>query len=412
MDAIIVGGGIAGLCCAAELHARGKSFVIVEATDRVGGRIATDEVDGFKLDRGFQVFLTAYPEAKRVLDYAALQLREFEPGALVHVGGKLQRLSDPWRRPKHLLATAMSSAASLNDKMKIGDLRKHVCAGSIEDIYSRPELSTRDALVRFGFSDTIIHRFFQPFLGGVFLEHELATSTRMFEFVFRMFSEGSAAIPADGMQAIPKQIADGLPPDSIRLNSKVNNIEEQRVTLEDGEVLTAPAIVLATANPEACDLGEVEKRKGCGVTCIYFATDKAPIDEGILVLNGEKEGPINNLCFPNLVADSYAPAGKSLVSATVLGADHDDSIADDVKLQMATWFGGGTSTYRHLKTYRIPFALPSQAKLDPLQKSPFLRDGLYRCGDDCDTGSINGAMASGRRAAEALLASQRTSIDA
>ena len=146
MDAIIVGGGIAGLCCAKELHSRNKSFVLLEASDRVGGRIATDDVDGFKLDRGFQVFLTAYPEAKRVLDYGSLDLKAFEPGALIFHEGKLHRLSDPWRRPQHLLATALSSAATFSDKLKISKLRSFVSKGSLAELIRRPELPTYQAL--------------------------------------------------------------------------------------------------------------------------------------------------------------------------------------------------------------------------------------------------------------------------
>lgn len=406
MDTIIVGGGIAGLCCARELHERGREFVILESSDRVGGRIATDEVEGFLLDRGFQVFLTAYPEAQRVLDFSALQLCEFEPGALVYWDGRFNRLSDPWRRPKHLLATALSSAATFSDKLKIAKLRNHVCSGTLEELYQRPELATKDGLRRFGFSDVIIERFFRPFLGGIFLEDNLNTSTRMFEFVFRMFSQGNAALPANGMQAIPNQIAKALPENSIRLNTRVCNIDGQTVTLESGEAISADNIVLATATPEANELASSESREACGVTCIYFATDKSVMDEAILVLNGDRrDGPINNLCVPNLVCDNYAPAGQSLVSATVLGANHSESIVEQTVSQMSQWFGTATSAYRHLKTYNISFALPSQVHLNPVQKPAKLRDGLYRCSDDCDTASINGAMLAGRRAAEEIVGS-------
>jgi len=403
MDTIIVGGGIAGLCCARELQSRGKSFVILEVSDRVGGRIATDEVDGFKLDRGFQVFLTAYPEAKRVLDYSTLRLGKFEPGALVYCDGKFQRLSDPWRRPQHLLSTAVSSAASFGDKLKIAKLRSNVGTVVLDELYTRPERATRESLQAFGFSDTILDRFFTPFLGGIFLEPELATSNRMFEFVFRMFSDGDATLPESGMQAIPKQIAKALPAESICLNSKVTSIKDQTVTIASGETFTAPSIVLATANPDAASFGLTLRREACGVTCIYFAADEPPVNEPILVLNGEKKGPINNLCVPNIVCPSYAPKGKALISATVLGVGHDSSIQAEVQDQMGRWFGKQAESYLHLKTYEIPFALPSQKELDPVQKPVLIRDGLYRCSDDCDTASINGAMASGRRVARAIV---------
>lgn len=400
MQTIIVGGGIAGLCCAKKLQETGISFVILEASDRVGGRIATDQVDGFLLDRGFQVFLTSYEEAQLVLDYTSLDLKPFEPGALTYHGGKFHRLSDPWRRPQHFLATAFSGAATLGDKLKISKLRREVSSGSINDIYQSDEQTTLQRLQAAGFSDTILTRFFRPFMAGVFLEPDLATSSRMFDFVFRMFGQGEATLPARGMQAIPQQIASLLPSDSIRLSTRVTQIDDQTVTLESGEILSAPHIVLATDNPNAVELVDVRARGRCGVTCVYLAADKAPIDEAILILNGESRGPINNLCFPNLVSASYAPAGKALVSATVLGANHDDTLADQVVSQLQDWFGSSASRYEHLRTYCIPFALPSQSSLDPVEKAPLIRTGLYRCGDDMDTASINGAMASGRRAAE------------
>lgn len=403
MDVIIIGGGIAGLSCARRLSNAGKSFVIVEASDRVGGRIATDQVDGFKLDRGFQVFLTAYPECRRVLDYNALRLKTFEPGALVVHGGKLHRFSDPWRRPKHLLATAFSPVGTIGDKLRIAKLRSFVRGGSLEELFQRPEIRTMEALERAGFSKRIIERFFRPFLGGIFLENELATSTRMFEFVFRMFSEGDATIPETGMQAIPAQMASSLPLESIRLNARVQQIENQNVVLDTGETLSAPAIVVAVANPEAEPLVHTERKPGCGVTCIYFAAERSPINEATLVLNGEGRGPINNLCVPSDLCPSFAPAGKSLISVSVLGFGHDEQLVEDVRAQLAEWFGPDAHQYRHLKTYDIPFALPSQRTLDPVKKPLVLRPGLVRCGDDLDTASINGAMVAGRRAAEAIL---------
>lgn len=403
MDVIIIGGGIAGLSCARSLSAAGKSFVIVEASDRVGGRIATDEIDGFKLDRGFQVFLTAYPECRQVLDYDALRLKTFEPGALVVRDGKLHRFSDPWRRPQHLLATAISPVGTIGDKLRIARLRSYVRSGSLDQLFQRPEIRTMEALERAGFSKTIIERFFRPFLGGIFLEKELATSTRMFEFVFRMFSEGEAAIPEAGMQAIPRQVAASLPSESLRLNTKVVQIENQNVVLDTGETLTAPAIVLAVANPEAELLVHSERKPACGVTCIYFAAERSPINEATLVLNGEGRGPINNLCVPSDLCPDFAPAGKALISVSVLGAGHDEQLLDDVRAQLAEWFGPDAHQYRHLKTYDIPYALPSQTTLDPVKKPVVLRPGLVRCGDEFDTASINGAMVAGRRAAEAIL---------
>ena len=207
MDVIIIGGGLAGLSCARELCARGLSCQLLEASDEIGGRVRTDALDGFLLDRGFQVFLTAYPEAQAVLDYPQLRLRRFAPGALVRYGGRFHRFTDPWRQPQHLLATLFSRVATLTDKLRIARFRRDTTRGELEGIYNRPETTTLELLRVRGFSRVIIERFFRPFLGGVFLDQQLLTSSRMCEFVFRMFATGDAALPENGMGEIPRQLA-------------------------------------------------------------------------------------------------------------------------------------------------------------------------------------------------------------
>ena len=191
-DAVIVGAGLAGLACGCELAQRGLSCVLLEASDGVGGRARTDQVDGFLLDRGFQVLLTDYPEAKRLLDYPALQLQSFEPGALVRINGKFHRVSDPWRRPSEAMSTLMAPIGSVSDKLDLGKLRAKLSGDSQEDPQAG-QISTMQYLRDFGFSSAMIDSFFRPFLGGIFLERELLTSSRMFEFVFRMFSSGEAS---------------------------------------------------------------------------------------------------------------------------------------------------------------------------------------------------------------------------
>jgi phytoene dehydrogenase-like protein len=408
LDCIIVGGGLAGLVCARRLAAAGKSFQLLEASDEVGGRVRTDVVDGFRLDRGFQVFLTAYPEAKKILDYDKLQLRSFEPGALVRHCGKFHRLSDPLRRPQHALSTVLSPAATLADKLKILSFRSHTNAGDLDSLYRRAEHSTLDLLRDRGFSEVIRERFFRPFLGGVFLDHKLETSSRLCEFVFRMFSTGQAALPAEGMQAIPRQLADGLPESSVRTNCPVKSVDDGSVTLASGETVDAKTIVIATDAPTSrMLLGDTFPADGRSVRCFYFAADKAPLAEPILVLNGDGEGPINNLCVPSQVSAAYAPSGKSLVSVTSLDCDTaEDELRSSVEKQLVEWYGNAASHWAHLKSYTINYALPVQSPpgLEPVEKPAEVRPGLYICGDHCDTASINGAMASGRRAAESVIA--------
>ena len=302
-DVLVVGAGLAGLCCAVRVHQRGYSVRVLEASDDIGGRVRSDHVEGFILDRGFQVLLTAYPEARRVLDYDALDLRYFEPGALVFFEGRFHRVVDPWRKPLEGFRTLFSPVGSTMDKLRVARLRRRTMAGSIGDIFRRPETSTLDALQRNGFSSTMIERFFRPFLGGVFFDNNLDISSRMFEFGFRMFSRGDTALPAAGMAAIPKQLAARLPEGAICMNTPVVSIEGQAVTLESGETVTAKAIVIATEAPEAARLlRETSIPASRSMVCIYFAADRAPIGKALLVLNGEGRGPVNSLTVPSLAA--------------------------------------------------------------------------------------------------------------
>jgi phytoene dehydrogenase-like protein len=403
---VIVGAGMAGLCCALRLQEKGIPCTVLEASDAPGGRVRTDKVDGFLLDRGFQVLLTAYPEARRLLDSKALGLRTFAPGALVRLDGKFHRISDPFRQPWTIPATLLTPLGSLKDKLRIARLRRHVLAGSIEDLFRRPETSALDALLNFGFSDRMIGAFFRPFFGGIFLETDLATSSRMLEFVFRMFSLGKAALPTAGMGAIPQQLADRLPAGTVRLGVKVETLGEGEVCLAGGERVSASAVVLATEAPEAARLLPDLRPPGShGTACLYFAADQAPLAKPLLVLNGEGRGPVDNLCVPSAVAPSYAPAGKSLVSATVVGAAGADEkeLEIEVRKHLSSWFGPAVHGWRHLRTYRIPLALPARRSLEPAELPVRRRRGLYLCGDHRDTSSLQGAMVSGRRAAEAVI---------
>jgi phytoene dehydrogenase-like protein len=402
---VIIGAGVAGLSCALRLQEQGISCVILEASDAPGGRVRTDSVDGFLLDRGFQVLLTAYPEAQRLLDSNALRLGTFAPGALVRIRGKFHRVSDPFRQPWELPTTLLAPIGSLADKLAIARLRSHVLKGTAGEIWERPETSSLEALRSFGFSPRIIDSFFRPFFGGIFLETELATSSRMLEFVFRMFSQGRAALPAAGMGAIPEQLAGRLPPGTVRTGARVELIGEGRVVLVRGERVAAAAVVIATEAPEAARLlPDLHPPGSHDTACLYYAAPKAPIPQALLVLNGEGSGPVDNLCVPSAVSPTYAPAGQALISATVVGAaDADEkSLEIEVRRHLTSWFGIAVADWRHLRTYRIPLALPARKSLEPAALPVRRRPGLYLCGDHRETPSLQGAMASGRRAAEAV----------
>jgi len=409
-EVVIVGAGLAGLCCARRLWKHGVSCHILEASDGVGGRARTDQVDGFLLDRGFQVLLTAYPEAQRMLDYTALDLRTFYPRALVRFNGRFHRVADPWRQPVDALTNVFSPIGTLWDKLAVARFRGRARAGSVAELLQRPETTTCSALTNAGFSDAMVERFFRPFFGGVFLDRELRTTSRMLEFVFRMFSQGDIAVPAHGMGAIAHQLASGLPDGAVRIQTRVAALQEGSVILDSGERLHPRAVVIATdGTAAALLLGEQVPPPAHKVTCLYFATRQPPISEPVLVLNGEGHGLVNSLCVLNVVAPSYAPPDASVVSASVLGdpAYSDQELVTAVRSHLATWFGHEVhQQWQHVRTYRIPYALPQQYPPSHVRVDhvPRVRPGLFVCGDRYETASINGAMQSGRHAAEAAMA--------
>lgn len=407
-DVVVVGAGLAGLTCALELHRRGLGVRVLEASDGVGGRVRTDTLDGFLLDRGFQVLLTAYPEARRLLDQGALDLRPFQPGALVRSRGGFARVADPLRRPMDLPATLAAPVGSPVDKLRIALLRQQVRSGTLDDLWQRPETTTAEALERRGFSARMRSTFFRPFLGGVLLDDALGTSSRQFEFVFRMFSEGDSVLPARGIGAIPEQLAAGLPPGTVVLGRRVRAAAADGVVLADGARLRARAVIVATDGPAAAALlPDIDEPLSRGVACVYFAADRPPVGEPVLVLDGEGAGPVNNLCEPSSVASGYSPPGAALVSASVLaGHDPGEGLQDAVRDQLRGWFGRQVDGWRHLRTYRIPHAQPGQdpPALARPRRPVRLRSGVYVCGDHRDNASIDGAMASGRRTGETVAA--------
>lgn len=411
-DVAIVGAGLAGLSCAKVLHQRGKSVVVLEASDRVGGRVRTESVDGFTLDYGFQVFLTAYPACRELLDYDALDLKLFEPGALIRSSGKFTVLSDPWRAPSQAVATAMSPVGSFLDKLRIAKLRWQSRRGTLEDLYQRPETTTLERLRAIGFTDAMIKSFFKPFLGGVFLDESLSTSSRMLEFVMRMFAEGDIAVPSHGMAAIPRQLADALPDGAIRLRSTVTQVDATQVTLSDGEVIQAGHVVVATESNAAARLLGLPTlaTEWSGTTTMYFASSVAIESRPMLMLRGDESGPIQTATVLSRVAPSYAPPGQSLVSVSISAqitkpnqCGDSSTLVTAVRDQLASWFPG-EGGWRLLQTFRVPFGLPRNSLVDIMNPSNIApHDGVWICGDFCETPSIQGAMNSGLRVANTIL---------
>ena len=415
-DVIIIGGGLAGLSCAVNLFERGYKPLILEASDGIGGRIRTDDLDGYKLDRGFQVFLTRYPEAARILDYKKLNLANFKAGAIVRAKGRFIKVSDPFREPQAFVSMLVSDIAPMHDKVKIAYLRQSLINCPLQEIFRKSEKTIQQALEDYGFSSLMINRFFRPFFGGITLDPSLGTSSRIFDFIYKMMAEGNVAVPALGMGSLTAQLASRLPPECIRLSTKVESIDKDKnfVTLADGKgsQIEARAIVVAAEGPEAARLLGLPDPGSRQAICMYFACDKdkAPTDEPMLILNGQLEdgGPINNLAVMSNVSSHYAPKDKALISVTVL--EHqgrsDTDLLQAVIEQLQDWYGKQVSSdWHHLRTYRIHHAQPDQSpgSLEPPSRPVGIAHQLYVCGDHRETASINGAIASGRKAALAAI---------
>ena len=406
-DILIIGSGLAGLTAARLLKLAGRKVKILEASDAPGGRVRTDKVNGYLFDRGFQVLLTAYPEARNFLDYKALDLRSFSPGSIILSNSGIDEIGDPLREIGSLIRTLKSPVGSLPDKFRLLFLRLKLAAISIDEIFSKQETTTLQYLRNTGFSERIISNFFTPFMSGIYLEQKLETSSRMFEFVFKMFSEADTAIPAKGMGMISAQLSSGLSDEELIVNERVLSIDGNEVRTASGRNYKAENILIATAAdciPAPFERVPVEKKS---VTCLYFSAEKAPYQKSLIALNANSNGLVNNIAVMSNVSADYAPEGKSLISVSLTDKHlliEPESLELKIKDELKFWYPDCTN-WEHLKTYSIPYALPDNRHVtnDILSSLMRINDSTFICGDHLMNGSINAAMKSGRLAAEAIL---------
>lgn len=404
-DVIVVGAGLAGLACARTLTAAGLDVTVLESSDGVGGRVRTDHVDGYLLDRGFQILLTGYPEVGRWVDLDDLDLRRFTPGARVWFDGSFHTVGDPLRRPADLPGTLLSPIGSFADKLRILRAVVSVRRGSVPDLLRRPETTTAERLRSLGFSDRIVERFFRPLFAGIQLDPDLEVSSRRFDVILRMLAVGDTAVPAAGMAALPDAIAAPLPAGCVRLEAPVETLAGTTVTAA-GEQLRARAVVIATDGPTASRLvGSVADPGSRPVAALWFGADRAPLRGPTLVLDGEAGGPVRNLAVMSEVAPTYAPPGRASIVAAVPGPDAlGGELERTVRAQLAGWFGPEVESWDLLRTDVIPHGQPDQRPPLHPRQAVRLGEGRYVCGDHRDTASIQGALFSGRRAATAVIA--------
>jgi phytoene dehydrogenase-like protein len=414
MRVIIVGAGLAGLTCARVLAESGAAVTLFEASDGVGGRVRTDAVDGFLLDRGFQVYFTSYPVSRRYLDHTKLDFRAFDPGAILHWEGKSDVLSDPLRDPKALVPTLLSDAASPADKLRTAGLAAKILPGTAATAAtenSGADTSTLDYLRASGLSERYIDSFYRPFFGGVFLSRTLYTSSRVFRFTFRMLATGRTVVPAKGMGEIPKQLAANLPADHILLDSPVEALlrDGDRVVgvRARGQEHEADAVVVATDAPTAGELtGEAVPEGSVGEVCLYYETSGLESGKKIM-LNAEDGAFVNNAVEISNVSERYAPDGRHLLYAVTLeGQDLPDGELHRRGVEeLSRWYP--EANFRPLGLRRIPygqFAQPAGIH-DDLPRNRPATPGLFLAGEYTEDSSINGSMLSGEKAAGEVLAS-------
>ncbi|MBN3519420.1 FAD-dependent oxidoreductase [Algoriphagus lutimaris] len=404
----IIGAGLSGLVAAIELEKAGFSPIILESTDQVGGRMKTDQVDGFLLDHGFQVLLTAYPEVNRYLNLPALNLKNFDPGAVIFDEKDSYIISDPLRNPLKVVGMAFSRVGTFLDKVKMFSLTQELKKKPVEDIFEEPSIPTLQYLKNYGFSDQIINNFFKPFFRGIFLEKHLNTSARMFEFVFKMFSLGHAAIPEKGMQEIPNMLRRQLGTTQIYFNSPVEKVEGQTITLKNGEILEADRILICTQPDRIMPQLQGQFSKPKQVINLYFSLQKSFMARPMLGLVPGEKFLINNLVFLDDVSASYTSSDRSLLSVTILESDLEEKeLIKQVQKELEHISGIKGEYFKFIKSYYISYALPS---LDDIKDSiPTteckITDYVYLGGDYLLNGSSNAAMTSGRLVAESVILS-------
>jgi len=402
----IVGAGVSGLVAAQVLENKGYHPIILEASDRAGGRVKTDIKKGFQLDHGFQVLLSSYPAAQKYLDFKALKLQKLKPGAVIFKNGKQQVIGDPLRDISTLFSTLFSGIGTLSDKFKIFQLNLKLKNKSVEAIFLSNEISTKAYLQKFGFSSQIIAQFFTPFFTGIFLENELTTSSRMFEFVFKMFGEGFAVLPKGGMEDISKQLVSNLKNTTFQYNTQVTSVSDKEIILHAGDKLVSTATIITTDASKLVKNAPSKNLTWKSCQTLYFTANKRVIEKPMIGLVSMEDSLINNIFYHTSVA-SHSNNTEELLSVTVV---KEHQLSEKQLIAAVTKQLKEECTIDHLTflaIYHIKRALPDlkNIKYEVSPSETQLSSGIFLAGDVQLNGSLNAAMIAGEKAALQVIAS-------
>lgn len=409
-DVVVVGAGLAGLSCAADLSAAGLDVLVVEASDGVGGRVRTDVVDEMLLDRGFQLLNPSYPALRRYIDLDALGLLAFEAGVVVTSHGHHTVVADPRRSPRDAVRSLSHSTGSLREKLAFSRYLVRTTTMAADKLKKQPDLPWGDALNLAGVTGRLRSSVLEPFLAGVLGENRQESSRVFVDLVLRTFVRGTPSLPASGMQALPDQLAGRLPADTVVLDAPVLSVRAGSVRTRDAE-LRAKNVVVATDGVSAARLTGLPEPPMHGLTTYYHQVATSPAKRRMLHIDGERRGPVVNTAVVSDVAPTYCTRG-ALVATTVLGAHRDTCTEHAMTAQLADIFGVDTSEWQVVATYPIEHALPAMLPPLDIRQPTRLGRGLYVAGDHRDTASLQGAIVSGRRAARAVLQSAGTDLTA
>lgn len=398
-DIVIIGAGIAGLACAMKLKKNNRNFIIIEQSDRVGGRVGSIKENEYIFDLGFQVYNTEYYKTNSLLNLKELKLKVFKPGASIYNGRRFEILSDPFRDPSTILETFFSGMTTFKDKIKILTLKRALSSYCISEDQSE-DMTTLKYLKSYGFSNKIINGFFKPFFSGIFLENQLETSSKFFKNVFSNFNKGYAAVPVNGMQAIPDQMVKNLNPHNLLLGNKVIEAKNpEKIVLENNEIIEAKYMVLTGGSNSLVNNHIVEFNS---VRTFYFSS-RVKVKYPKYINLFPYDSLINNIAILSSVSENYSPEGNTLFSITIIESDLSKSeLIDIIQDKLSTYYGDEKSNYIFMKEINIKQATIKQ-KTGYFDLKIEDKKNILFAGDYTTYGSIEGAVVSGIKTAEKLI---------